>query len=153
MTVRVFMVLATTLLALPAWSDEPAPAASARSFDLTNDAIRKIVHDTASAQSVIVQVTAVSPAPRDSAPTVRFVPAEKPSAPIQVARRLPPAAKSASSPGGQIFSSLFGAVVDNVVHSSLGIDPAVSTDEQYEVWRACRARDEKCLLPPAPPFD
>ena len=45
---------------------------------------------------------------------------------------------------------VLSVVIDTFVSSLLDIQPDEVTQEQYEVWRACQARDEKCLLPPAP---
>ncbi len=139
MTTRLLLVLAALL----------APPAMPQDFDLHGDAVRKIVQKAVSSQSALVQPPA--PAPRDAAPAIRFVPAEKPPAPKKVAPPRPATARPAPSAFDGVLSTLFGAVVDNAVHESLGIDPGVSTDEQYEVWRACRAHEDKCLLPPAPP--
>jgi len=135
MNPRALLILAA-LLAAPAWPQAP-------SFDLKGDALKKIVHDIASSQSVPVQLSQDLPAKRDSAPTIRFVPPEKPAVAKPAAP--PPARSSSPAPDG-----ILGVVVDTFIDSLLDVQHDEVTQEQYEAWRACQARDEKCLLPPAP---
>lgn len=51
----------------PVWSQEP-------SFDLSSDSIRKIVRETAAAQSVPIQISKETPVKREPDTTFKYVP-------------------------------------------------------------------------------
>ena len=126
--------LLMALLVSPAWSQEPAadppmPTTrfSARSFDLSNDSMRKIVRAGAATQFASVRVsndTPVEPAPVK----VRFVPVEKElPAPKPPPPRLPPA-----PPAGGFISALV-----DVLLGSDDFDAAL----QSEKWLRCEGRE------------
>jgi hypothetical protein len=115
-----------TVLAAPAWSEEPAP----RPLDLRGELIRKIVRDTAATQFAAVNVSPDEPAAAEHRP-IEFVPATKVTAPPPP--KLPPA-----SPGPSDFvSTLFDALFD----VALGTEPDYSYAARYDDWLRCQSRD------------
>jgi hypothetical protein len=146
---RVLMLSA--LLVSPAWSQEPetsSSVAAARSFDLRSDAVRKIVHATASSQSVPVQVSQGAPAKRESSPEIEYVPPEKPA----VVKEIAPTPVAAPESDG-FLSAVFDIAFETLVDSLLGDETDEAMQKQYDTWRACQARDANCRLPPPPPQD
>lgn len=157
MKTRAWIVCA--LLVSPAWAQEPAAPASTpspRGFDLTNDAIRKIVHDTAASQSRVVTISDEMLAEREATPTIRYVPPEAPP----VVKKVAPQPASAPSPFDEFFNALVGIVVDTAIDTTFEdhSDEALR-EQQYKEWAACHAQDPpptteqpygNCRLPPPP---
>jgi len=126
-------ILLVALLVSPAWSQEPAPAtpaATTRSFDLHNESVKKIVHDTAATQYSVVQASQESASkPKPTETTVKFVPEEKPvvnQEPVYPTRL--PEAKSSDG----FLSTLIDTVLE---------DDSVSYAELNKERLACLSRE------------
>jgi len=131
--------LLAILLAAPAWAEEPAPATpapapAAQAFDLHDQAVKKIVHDTAATQYGVVQVGDASPAgPLKATPAaVRFVPVEKPSVVVSQAPALKPRASAAPRQEGFLTT-----LIDTLLE---GDD--VTYAELHDEWLRCQSRGD-----------
>lgn len=118
------------------WADEPAPpesapahAPKAQSFDLRNESVKKIVHDTAATQFATGQVLKETPAEEQPGPrAVRYVPPEgTPKREPKYPTRLPDA-----QPSGGILSSLIDTVLE---------DDDITYAEKSKQDLACMSRD------------
>jgi hypothetical protein len=125
MTARALLLFGV-MLASPAWSQETPPL-TARSFDLTSDSVRQIVHDTAAAQSTAARAAEEPPKELKPAGVVRYVPPVKPE-PAE-----PPQPRLPSAPLSPFLSAVADILVDEVLH----IDEVSS----YDAWLANRSRD------------
>ena len=113
MNPRAYLLVA--LLVSPAWSQEPVAdppmvtaSFTARSFDLSNDSIRKIVRDGAATQFASVRASNDTPVEPERV-AVRFVPVEKAlPAPKPRPPRLQPA-----PPSGGFISALVDILLDS----------------------------------------
>jgi hypothetical protein len=133
MNARAVLLTGLALMS-PAWAQEPAtsaPAPAPRSFDLSSDSIKKIVHATAATQYAAVQVNAEAPVERE--PAIVFDQPEKPAPPIKAAakRRAPAPARESASEG------FLSAVVDILVDELLGVDVTNSLEEEYNKTLGC----------------
>lgn len=122
-------LLAGLVLASSALAQEPVnipPALSPRSFDLSNDSIKKAVRDSAATQYAIVRSHDSEPAKRDPIAAIDFSKPAKP-APVKTAR----VDHSAATPvvaavSESILSGLIETLLDGV------------TDGQSEDWKSCK---------------
>jgi hypothetical protein len=125
------------MLVSPAWSQEPpanTPVLTPQSFDRNSDSIKKIVHDAAASQSVLVQLSEETPVKREPYTTIEYAPPVV-APPAKIAKPRPTApAPAREGPVSQIF--------DAVIDTLLDVD---SDDGQYE-WHSCQSpqRDPKC---------
>jgi hypothetical protein len=135
--------LLAALLVSPAWAEEPAPASpapAARSFDLRDAAVKKIVHDTAATQYGSVQLGVVHPGEVSPAVPVKatpaamaFVPAERPSAVVHRAPALQPQTPAAPTQDG-FLTSLIDMLIDG--------DDGVTYAELHDEWLRCQSRGD-----------
>ena len=141
MNTRAYLLAA--LLVSPVWSQEPAaesPKPSAPSFDLRSEAIKKIVRDNASTQFAYVQVVEKAPVKSQTA-AFKYVPPEKPEAPVHE----PPRQLPAESPqSGGFVSAMFDILVDEL----LGIEDDDVTASNLIL--RCRMQKEIKSSPPGP---
>jgi hypothetical protein len=136
--------LLVMLLATPAWSDEPAAETSqpaVQSFDLRSDTIKKIVHDTASTQYANVQLAQISPV-KSEAEELRYVPPEKPEAPVREPPRELPAS---SSPSSGFLSAAFDILFDELLGTS-DVDEVTASNDMLR----CRVQKDLKTSPPGP---
>ena len=128
MNSRACLIIA--LLASPAWSQEPE--VTARSFDLSNDSVKKILRDTVASQSAIAQVSEDVPIKSEPAKTFTYVPPEE----------APPRKREAQVPRLQPTppsNSFLSAVFETLLDTALGGDDyaaAASSDR----WLRCESR-------------
>jgi hypothetical protein len=131
MNSRAVLLMGVALMS-PAWAQEPAtsaPAPAPRSFDLSNDSIKKIVQATAATQYATVEMNA--DAPRENEPAFLFEQPEKPAPPVKApAKRRTPARESASE-------GFVAAVVDILVDELLGVEVSDSLEENYNKTLGC----------------
>lgn len=127
-------LLLFALLAAPAWAQEPAPVAPSRSFDLRDDAVRKIVRATAATQFGIVHVAPdeapakAEPAPIKSEPApVAYVPPVKTAPALQYPTRLPD-----PEPRDDFLSVLLDSFLE---------DDDMTYAELHDEWLACQSRN------------
>jgi hypothetical protein len=125
MNLRV-VLLASSLAAVPAWSQE-TPA-----FDLGSAAIRRIVHATAATQYGELPPPE-EPVAESKSYVVRFVPPEKPE------KETPPP-RPAATPDRH--DGPISALVDTLIDDWLGIGPDDPFDVPYDDWLRCPARAE-----------
>ena len=122
------LLLLVAWLASPAWSEEPvaeSPAITSGSFDLSNDSIRKIVRDSAAAQSALVDVPPI----KEDAPVKR------------------PTPRPANEPQSQ---GILSALAEMLVEEALGLEDYLSDPQVDCPWpenllsaghnEACRRR-------------
>jgi hypothetical protein len=117
------------MLVSPAWSQEAATVATAssRSFDLSNESVKKIVRDTVATQAVAVQPPVETPVARKPPGTVVFVPAVK-AEPVKYPTRLPDPAPQTDG----FLSAL--------IETLLGIEDDTAQLRPND-WLDCRASD------------
>ena len=123
------LLLFGVMLVSPAWSQEAATVATAsnRSFDLSNEAVRKIVRDTVATQAVAVQPPEEPPVARKPGGTIVFVPAPK-AEPVKYPTRLPDPAPQTDGFLSALIETLLG-VEDDMSHL------------RPNDWLECRASD------------
>jgi hypothetical protein len=128
-------LLLFSLLAAPAWAQEPAPVAPSHSFDLRDDAVRKIVRATAATQFGVVHVAPdetpakAEPAPIKSEPApVAYVPPVKTAPALQYPTRLP----DPEPPSTGFLSSLIDTLLE---------DDDMTYAELHDEWLSCQSRN------------
>jgi len=137
MTSRPLLLLGV-MFAAAAWSQEPAaiaPVTTARSFDLGSDSIKRIVRDTAAAQSRPIQIPEEVQVKSEPDATIRYVPPEVAQAAKSPVPRRPAALPESEGP----ISTLIDAIVD----TALGVE-----DDSLEYRTFCPPAD--ALNTPAP---
>jgi hypothetical protein len=139
------LLLLGVMFAWPAWSQEPAadePSPSAQSFDLSSASIKKIVHDTAAAQSVAIQASEEKAAKPEPDATIKYVPPDQAQPAKPSAARRPSAAPEPEGP--------ISTLIDTLVDTALGVE-----DDALEYRTVCppadalntpRPTDENCQL-------
>jgi len=140
MTSRWFLCLIPMFLT-PVWAQEPAanqPAATPRSFDLSSEAIKKIVRETAADQSVPIQISEGTTISRERDTAIRFVPPEKEQPAKEQSPRRPAAPPEPVGP----VSALIEALVD----TALGVD-----HDSTIYYSSCPPTD--ALNTPAPNYE
>ena len=133
-----------SLLATTAWSQTPAaetPAPAERTFDLSNDSIKKVVRDTAATQFADARVTpAEQTTPRPE--QIQFVTPDKPPAEPKVS--LPPPREPRAN---DFVAAIVGIAFDELT----GRDEAAEIESRDAIQR-CRVRKE-FNMPPLPGTD
>jgi hypothetical protein len=136
MYTRALLVVGALLLT-PAWSQEPASDASVvtpRTFDLSNDAVKKILRHTAETQYAAVQLTKVEAAEAKPTKTVQYVPPEKPA----VTRKEPPL--RLPDPAPEESGGLISAIVHTLVAEALDLGPDDISETNTVSWLTCQSR-------------
>jgi hypothetical protein len=139
------LLLLVAWLVSPAWSEEPAaesPAITPGSFDLSSDSVRKIVRDSAAAQSALIQVSEEKPVEPESTSTIKYVPPTKEDAPVK--RATPRPAPEPQSHG------ILSALAEMLVAEALGVEDELPDPQVDCPWpedllsaghnEACRRR-------------
>jgi hypothetical protein len=116
------------LLASSAWAQEP-------SFDLKDDAIRKIVRDIAASQSVPVQLAAAKPIER------KLVLDAEDLHPVERPINLPPPPHN-PAPKSQ---GPVSALIETLIDSALGLDEEPTAEERYDEWLYCQQAGDDLL--------
>jgi len=132
--------LIVVLLASPAWSQEPvvnAPAGTARSFDFSNESVKKIVRDTAATQFAIAQVSRDATIKSEPAGTFKYVPPEEAPAPAPVPKAPRP---QPVPPSNSFLSAMFETLFDVALDSALGLDSEYAGAASDDRWRRCESR-------------
>ena len=140
MTSRSFLLLGVMFVSL-AWSQESSaeePTPTPQSFDLSSDSIKKIVRDTAGAQSVPIRISEEKPLEREPDTTFKYVPPEVVQPAKSPAPRRPTAPPESDGP--------ISALIDTLVDTALGVD-----DDSLDYRSVCPPTD--ALNTPAPNYE
>jgi len=140
MTSRSLLLLGVMFVAI-AWSQEPAadePAPTPRSFDLSSDSIKKIVRDTAAAQSVPIRISDEAPVKREPDTTIKYVPPDVAKPAKSPDPRRPTAPPESDGP--------ISALIDTLVDTALGVE-----DDSLDYRSVCPPTD--ALNTPAPNYE
>ena len=124
--------LLVALLVSPAWSQEPvadAPVLTPKSFDLSNDSIKKIVRDTAATKYAYVQFSAKPANKPEPVTKIEFIPAAK-APPVKYPTRLPDPAPQSTG----FLSTLIDVLLD--------VDDDFTEPGKDDLWLSCQARDD-----------
>jgi hypothetical protein len=111
------MLLLGVMFASSAWAQEPAAdgaAPASRSFDLSSDSIKKIVRETAAAQSVAIQSPEEKPVKRVPDTTVRYVPPDVAQSAKEPVPHRPTAPPESDGP--------ISTLIDTIVDTALGVE-------------------------------